>query len=472
MKQLRKRRLVCAMIAATAAGTCAQSTFAGDADLAGLANAALNQQFIVHFQTGSHAAHERAEMDAALARAASVLRTIGGGARMSFTRQMATGPMVVRSERPLDAAEARQWMQSMASEPDVEYVEVDGLARPARDPNDPLLDRQWGFGSSASSINVRPAWDEVAGEGAIVAVIDTGSTSHPDLDGNLLPGYDFIGDPWIANDGDGRDSDPSDPGDWRVFGECPSDPAAQNSSWHGTHVAGTVAALTDNGLGVAGTAFRSKVVPIRVLGKCGGRFSDIADAIVWAAGGHVPDAPDNPHPASVLNLSLGGRGSCNRTIQSAVDVAVANGATVVVAAGNSSSNVSGFTPANCAGVVAVAATTSRGARASVSNYGAGIALSGPGEGILSTLNSGRMSPGAPGYAAYTGTSMAAPHVAGVVALMQSATNGRLIPQQVEGILRSTARPLPGACPGGCGAGIVNAAGAVSMARQVAASASE
>lgn len=334
------------------------------------------------------------------------------------------------------------------------------------------LDRQWGFGSSASSINVRPAWDEVAGEGAIVAVIDSGFTSHPDLDGNLLPGYDFISDPRMAIDGDGRDSDASDPGDWRMSGECPHDPPERNSSWHGTHIAGTVAALTDNGLGVAGTAFRSKVVPIRVLGKCGGRFSDIADAIVWAAGGHVADVPDNPYPASVLNLSLNGVGACNRATQAAVDVAVANGATVVVAAGNSGSDVSGFLPANCAGVVAVASTTSRGARAHISNYGAGIVLSGPGEGIASTYNRGRMSPGEPTYAFYSGTSMAAAHVAGVVALMQSAANGRLTPQQVDNILRSTARPLPGTCSGGCGAGIANAAGAVSMARQVAGSASE
>lgn len=473
MKQLRKRRLVCAMIAATAAGACAQSALAGNVDPAGLADGPVHQQFIVHYRTGSAVANDHSAMKSSLSRTMSGLRgTHGGPGRMRFTRQMAVGPMVVRAEHPLDVAEARQWMRAMASEPDVEYVEVDRMARHAREPDDPMFDRQWGFGSSASSINVRPAWDEVAGEGAIVAVIDTGFTSHPDLDGNLLPGYDFISDSRMANDGDGRDSDPSDPGDWRTFGECPSDPAARNSSWHGTHVAGTVAALTDNGLGVAGTAFRSKVVPIRVLGKCGGRFSDIADAIVWAAGGHVPGIPDNPHPASVLNLSLGGRGSCNRTTQAAVDVAIGTGATVVVAAGNSSSDVSGFIPANCAGVVAVAATTSRGARAGFSNYGAGIVLSGPGEGILSTLNSGRMSPGAPGYAVYSGTSMASPHVAGVVALMQSATDGRLTPQQVEGILRSTARPLPGACSGGCGAGIANAAGAVSMARQVAASASE
>lgn len=473
MKQLRKRRLVCAMIAATAAGACAQSALAGDVDPAGLADGPVHQQFIVHYRTGSTGAHDRSAMESSLSRTMSGLRgTHGGPGRMRFTRQMAVGPMVVRAEHPLDVAQARQWMRAMASEPDVEYVEVDRMARHAREPDDPLFDRQWGFGSSASSINVRPAWDEVAGEGAIVAVIDTGFTSHPDLDGNLLPGYDFISDPRMAIDGDGRDSDASDPGDWRMSGECPHDPVERDSSWHGTHIAGTVAALTDNGLGVAGTAFRSKVVPIRVLGKCGGRFSDIADAIVWAAGGHVADVPDNPYPASVLNLSLNGVGACNRATQAAVDVAVANGATVVVAAGNYGSDVSGFLPANCAGVVAVASTTSRGARARTSNYGAGIVLSGPGEGILSTRNRGRMSPGEPTYTFYSGTSMAAAHVAGVVALMQSATNGRLTPQQVDNVLRSTARPLPVTCSEGCGAGIANAAGAVSMARQVAGSASE
>jgi len=228
-------------------------------------------------------------------------------------------------------------------------------------------------------------------------------------------------------------------------------------------VAGTVAAVTNNSTGVAGTAFNAKVVPVRVLGKCGGYTSDIADAIVWASGGTVSGVPANANPAEVINMSLGGGGSCSTTYQNAINGAVGRGTTVVVAAGNSNTNVSSAVPANCPNVIAVAATTSAGARASFSNYGTGIDISAPGQSILSTLNSGTTTPGSASYASYNGTSMAAPHVAGVVALMQSVAPSPLSPAQVESIIKSTARPLPGACSGGCGAGIIDADAAVTAA---------
>jgi serine protease len=202
---------------------------------------------------------------------------------------------------------------------------------------------------------------------------------------------------------------------------------------------------------------------VRVLGKCGGYTSDIADAIVWASGGTVSGVPANANPAEVINMSLGGGGSCSTTYQTAINGAVSRGTTVVVAAGNSNTNVSSSVPANCANVIAVAATTSAGARASFSNYGTGIDISAPGQGILSTLNSGTTVPGTASYASYNGTSMAAPHVAGVVALIQSVAPTALSPAAIESLLKSTARPLPGACSGGCGAGIVDADAAVTAA---------
>ena len=153
------------------------------------------------------------------------------------------------------------------------------------------------------------AWDVATGTGVTVAVIDTGITAHPDLDANVLPGYDFVSDATAARDGNGRDANAQDQGDWYAAGEC-GQPTAGNTSWHGTHVAGTVAAVTGNATGVAGVAPNAKVVPVRVLAKCGGSLSDIADAIVWASGGTVAGIPANANPAKVINMSLGGSGAC------------------------------------------------------------------------------------------------------------------------------------------------------------------
>jgi serine protease len=234
-------------------------------------------------------------------------------------------------------------------------------------------------------------------------------------------------------------------------------------------VAGTVAAVTNNAKGVAGTAWGAKVMPVRVLGRGGGSTSDIADAIIWASGGAVSGVPtlSAAAAADVINMSLGGGGSCDATTQAAINSAVSRGTTVVVAAGNSNANASGFTPASCNNVVNVASVTSASARSSFSNYGTLIDVSAPGSGILSTLNAGTAGPGAESYASYNGTSMASPHVAGAVALVQSRRLAlglaMYTPAQVEAQLKSTAYALAGACSGGCGAGIINAKALVDAA---------
>ncbi len=440
--------------------------FAGDVYLDGLASAPTHQRFIVTYRDGSTELTSANALGTALRSAAAAVPAKGGTLLgLSSVRRLAVGPQLVKADRPLDRAEAETLMRRLAADPNVVSVEVDQLLRPTLTPNDPRLSEQWGFGTTSAGINVRPAWDQSTGTGVVVAVIDTGITNHPDLNANILPGYDFISDTFVSRDGDGRDSNPADEGDWNpVANECYSGSPVTNSSWHGTHVAGTIAAVTNNAVGVAGTAFNAKVVPVRVLGRCGGYTSDIADAIVWASGGTVSGVPANANPAEVINMSLGGSGTCSTTYQNAINGAVSRGTTVVVAAGNSAANVSGSVPANCANVVAVAATTSAGAKASFSNYGTGIDVSAPGQSILSTLNSGTTTPGSASYASYNGTSMASPHVAGVVALMQSVAPTALTPATVEATLKSTASPLPGACSGGCGAGIVNANAAVTAAK--------
>ncbi|MBN5052720.1 S8 family serine peptidase [Stenotrophomonas maltophilia] len=442
----------------------ATPALAGDVQLSGLQSAPTHQRFIVKYRDGSAPVANTTALASSLKTAAAGIASSQGRALgLQQVRKLAVGSTVVRTDRALDQAESELLMRKLAADPNVEYVEVDQIMRATLTPNDTRFSEQWGFGTSNASINVRPAWDKATGTGVVVAVIDTGITNHADLNANILPGYDFISDAAMARDGGGRDSNPNDEGDWYGDNECQAGYPGSNSSWHGTHVAGTVAAVTNNSTGVAGTAFNAKVVPVRVLGKCGGYTSDIADAIVWASGGTVSGVPANANPAEVINLSLGGGGSCSTTYQNAINGAVGRGTTVVVAAGNSNTNVSSSVPANCPNVIAVAATTSAGARASFSNYGTGIDISAPGQGILSTLNSGTTTPGSASYASYNGTSMAAPHVAGVVALMQSVAPSPLSPAQVESIIKSTARPLPGACSGGCGAGIIDADAAVTAA---------
>jgi serine protease len=337
--------------------------------------------------------------------------------------------------------------------------------RPQLVPTDALYAQQWALFEATAGINAPTAWDKSTGTGVVVAVVDTGVRPHADLKANLLAGYDFITNTTVANDGNARDADAADPGDWTTAGQCYSGSAAAKSSWHGTHVAGTIAAVTNNATGVAGVAYGAKVLPVRVLGRCGGYTSDIADGMVWAAGGSVSGVPANANPARVLNLSLGGTGSCGITYQNAINAVRARGAVVVVAAGNGNANASATVPANCAGVIVVTAVGRGGGKASYANYGSAVDLAAPGgdgsAGILSTLNAGASTPTTDSYVAYMGTSMATPHVAGVAALML-ARNPALTPDEVETRLKAAVHPFPATCSQ-CGSGLLDANAAVDAA---------
>jgi serine protease len=397
------------------------------------------------------------------------------GVRLRYLREMSGDAEVLGLPRRHAPAEAAEIAARLESDSDVAYAEPDAILHPARVPNDPRYPDQWHY-AGPGSVRLPGAWDLSTGAaGLVVAVIDTGYRPHADLAGRLVPGYDFINDVQTANDGDGRDASALDPGDWVSAQESTADCPAHSSTWHGTHVAGTIGAATNNGAGVAGVNWRSTVLPARVLGKCGGYVSDIVDAMRWAAGLTVPGVPSNLNPAKVLNLSLGGPGSCAQSFQTAIDAILLQRAVVVVAAGNQAGEVGDFAPANCQGVVTVAATDRAGGRAYYSNFGAAVEISAPGgdlraaqaNGVLSTLNTGSTVPAQDSYAFYQGTSMATPHVAGIVSLMLSVAPF-LSPDEVLQILQQTARPFPAgsSCNTSiCGAGIVDAAAAVRAAAQ-------
>ncbi len=381
----------------------------------------LSDRFIVTYRSAAAAKANASGFNSKL-QAAS--KAVGTSVRMS--RSLSTGADLLRTDRKLDPAESKLMMVELMKDPNVLAVEVDARARPLFVPNDPLYAQQWHYKNGAGGVNLEPAWDITKGAGTVVAVLDTGIVPHSDLLGQTVPGYDFIGDIDTAVDGDGRDADPNDPGDWHD-GECNFFGIPEDSSWHGTHVSGTIAALTDNGVGVAGVAPQAKILPVRVLGKCGGFFSDIIDGITWSSGGTVAGVPANANPAEVINMSLGGGGACSVAFQTAIDAAVARGTTVVVAAGNSGDDAASEQPASCNNVISVSAVGPTGALASYSNFGPVVDVAGPGgtganpagDNVLSTLNLGLTTQGAEGYAWYAGTSMASPHVAGIAALIQA-----------------------------------------------------
>jgi serine protease len=403
------------------------------------------------------------------------------GLRIKVLHTIATGGHVLKLPTRLRIDEMRALARLIEYlDPNVEYAEPDRLMQAFFMPNDPFYSEQWSYYESAAGIRLPAAWDGSTGAGVTVAVLDTGYLPHAELAGQILPGYDFISDSDISNDGDGRDADASDPGDAMLAGDCGINEPAQDqlASWHGTHVAGNIASLSNNSIGIAGVAFNAKILPARVLGKCGGYTSDIADAIVWASGGAIRGVPSNQNTARVINLSLGDSGECDRTTQAAINSARSRGAVIVVAAGNENRDASNSSPANCQGVIAVAAVDRSGARARYSNFGSAVSVAAPGgdisasvaNGILSTLNAGLVAPSADSYAFYQGTSMAAPQVAGVVALMLS-KNPNLSPDDVASKLMSSASPFPTNCPG-CGAGIVNAAAALDATIDGAASSAQ
>jgi serine protease len=422
-------------------------------------------RLIIKYKAGTAAA-ARADTQA-MARAHEAIHRAGVQAK--FLRTNAIGAHVMQLDRLLTVAEAHKLAKAVRrADLEIEFSEPDHRMNALMTPNDSGYGSQWHYFEATGGLNAPAAWDKSTGSGVRVAVIDTGYRPHADLAANIVGGYDFISDTWTANDGGGRDSSALDPGDWVAANTCGGTHSARNSSWHGTHVAGTVAAVTNNGSGVAGVAFGAKVVPARVLGRCGGYTSDIADAIIWSSGGSVSGVPANANPARVINMSLGGQGACSSTTQSAINSARSRGSVIVVAAGNSNANASNFNPANCAGVITVAATNRSGSRAWYSNYGSVIDVAAPGgdtsissNGIYSTLNTGTSSPGSDSYAFFQGTSMAAPHVAGVVAMML-AKNSALTPDQVEAKLKGSTRPFPGTCSQ-CGTGIVDASKAIDAA---------
>ncbi|MFD1216870.1 S8 family peptidase [Microbulbifer celer] len=423
----------------------------------------VTDRIIIKYKDSVPGANMSAMSQSAVQRAAQ-----SAGHGFKHMRRLATGAQLLRLEKRTSKAELDAVIARLQQDPQVEYAEPDRLMQPMATPNDSYYNQQWHYFESTGGLNLPSAWDVTQGEGVVVGVIDTGYRPHADLNANILPGYDMISDTTVAQDGDGRDSDASDPGDWSPAGACGVGQPARGSSWHGTHVAGTIAAVTNNGTGVAGVAYKSKIVPIRVLGRCGGYTSDIADGIIWGAGGNVSGVPTNANPAQVLNLSLGGGGSCDTTTQNAINTARSLGTTVVVAAGNSNANAGNYSPASCSGVVTVAATNRAGSRAYYSNYGSVVDVAAPGgetstasNGVLSTLNSGSQGPGSDSYEFYQGTSMAAPHVAGAAALLYAVDSG-ITPTEVESILKNTTRSFPGSCSQ-CGTGIVDASAAVAAA---------
>jgi subtilisin family serine protease len=402
------------------------------------------------------------------------------GVPLTYEREMSGDAQVLGLPARLPLAEVQAIADSLSALPEVEYAEPDAIMVPMLTPNDPQYPNQWHYlapGPSQYGINAPAAWDVTTGSPSIVvADIDTGITNHVDLSGRTLPGYDFISDSRTANDGDGRDSNPSDPGDWITAAESSSGYFAgcqiDNSTWHGTHTAGTIGAASNNGVGVAGVNWNSKILPVRVLGKCGGYISDIADGMRWSAGLAVSGVPNNANPAKVINMSLSGAGACGTTYQDAINAITGAGTTIVVAAGNNNpgQDASGYRPGNCTGIITVAATNRDGARASYSNFGASVEISAPGgetkvsvvNGVLSTLNTGTQGPGTDAYAYYQGTSMAAPHVAGVASLLYS-LKPALTPAEVLAILQNTVTNFPtgSSCTtSNCGRGIVNAGAAV------------
>ncbi len=403
--------------------------------------------------------------------------------KTNYVRTTAQKATVVTLSSKLTAEQAEKYMATLSSNPSVASVEPDLLRRSnarargaatskvaqvakaaqASDqvvaPNDTLYPQQWNL-HGTKGISAPEAWQTTQGAGVTVAVIDSGIVKHPDLDANVLPGYDFITEPAIARDGNGRDSDPTDQGNWEEEGVCDSGSEASESNWHGTHVAGSIAAVMNNKRGIVGVAPSTKILPVRALGMCGGYDSDIADAMVWAAGGTVEGVPANSNPAKIINLSLGGEGTCPATYSKAIAEVNKRGAILVVAAGNDGQDASKVAPANCGGSIVVGATDQEGKRSDFSNYGKIVDVSAPGSSIMSTVDLGTTVSTGAGYTEYDGTSMAAPQVAGVIALMKS-VDPSLNAERAKQILKQSSKPLT--CDvNGCGSGIVNAASALAM----------
>ncbi len=483
--------------AATLLATFVLSTFvAGGAAIAQsqvrarTALAPVDEEVIVAFKPGATTLRKHvlaARSDSAATAATLADRASSLGQRVG--RVLKSGAATGADAQVMRAAgvDATTLARQLAADPDVAYAVPNGRKRAYTAPNDPLYaaavrtngpdSGQWYLRapdtSIKSAIDIETAWARTNGSASVVvAVLDTGVRfEHPDLGrasagGRLLAGYDFVSNSSVANDGDGRDADPSDPGDWvtaadagtTTFSGC----TAENSSWHGTSTASLVAAAANNRVGMAGGAPAVLVQPVRVLGKCYGTDADIQAGMRWAAGIHVDGVPDNPNPAKVINMSLGGCPStgactCSAGYQAVVNEIVARGVAIVAAAGNSAGGVVSE-PANCTGVIGVLALRHAGTKVGFSDLGPEVAISAPGGNcvntaagtpclypILAATNTGTKVPVASGwsdsYNITVGTSFSSPLTAAVVALMASA-NPALTVAQLRSTLQSTARAFP------------------------------
>ncbi|MEZ5543210.1 MAG: S8 family serine peptidase [Pseudomonadota bacterium] len=390
-------------------------------------------EIIARFKPGSSAG-KSAAVQAAASGLAYKAGTTGRALLLTLPRPAGSNAAGSATERRQYQRETIQAIKRLRQRPDVEFAEPNYLRRVTLAPGDTNYPLQWHY----PLINLPQAWDITTGtDTVVVAVIDTGIlTAHPDLQGRIGPGYDFISDPTNALDGDGIDPDPEDPGDGGVAG---------NSSFHGTHVAGTIAAATDNSIGVAGTSWATTLMPLRTLGLNGGTSYDIMQALLYAAGlpndsGGVP-----VQRADIVNLSLGGY-SFSQSEQNVIDQVRGQGVMIVAAAGNDATS-SLFYPASYNGVLSVSAVDINQQAAPYSNFGAAIDLAAPGgntaadvngdgypDGVLST--SGDDSSGSPPQYLYRflqGTSMATPHVAGTLALMKAVTP-TLTPADIDNLL--------------------------------------
>jgi serine protease len=403
------------------------------------------------------------------------------------------GMSVVQLASTQQGAALASTLQALNADPEVEFAEPDRWVRiQAYTPNDPLFidgitfgdathpaqfyERQWYLGSGQiASIRADAAWDISKGGASppvVVAVIDTGvRLDHPDLADRLLPGFDFVSNVAVANDNDGWDANPSDPGDFMTALDLVTPPfagkdcAQSSSSWHGTRVAGLIGANTDNSVGMASAGFNVRIVPARALGKCGGSASDVIAAMYWAAGLSVPppllqstDLPVNANPAQIINMSLGSDGACSAAYATAVNDVTARGVLIVASAGNEGAAVG--SPASCAGALAVAGLRHAGTKVGYSNLGPEVGIAAPAGNCVfvvvqtdpcvfalnTTTNSGSQGPAAnsyssPAFHATFGTSFSSPLVAGTASLMK-AVNPALTPALIIARIKEAARTFP------------------------------
>jgi len=438
---------------------------------------------IVKFRSASHSAQGAQVRPAPDRIAALTART---GLTLHAARSITDVLHAIHVQPAVTGEPIAATVERLRADPEVEYAEVDQRRYPhATTPNDPLFSEQWYLQQSSattpSAVDAVTAWDTTTGgigttgtTGIVIADLDTGVRfEHPDLQwagsgGRLLPGYTFISDTFVANDGDAQDADASDPGDWVTQAdsrqpECASLPTGSTfpipSSWHGTRVSGLLGALSNNGTGIAGVTWSAWLLPVRVLGKCGGLDSDIVTGMLWAAGIPVSGVPNNPYPARIENMSLGGTGACPQLYADVIGQLTAKGVLVVASAGNEGGPVDA--PANCAGVAGVAGLRHAGTKVGYSSLGPEIALSAPAGNcptgspctypITSTFNQGTTTPGTSGYTDQVsnpnlGTSFSAPLVSGIAGLML-AVNGNLTSAQLIARLKEGSQLFPQTSPG-------------------------